>query len=79
MDTRIEDGQLASVESAAQTLCAAKGSFEIQQIVTTTRLDRAIVRICLGMLVRRGKLLAWPGERFAMPIARPGSSLRAHP
>lgn len=74
MDTRIEDGDLASVEGAARTLCAAKGSFEIGQIVTATRLDRAVVRACLGILVRRGRLLAWPGERFAPVIARAGSS-----
>lgn len=74
MDTRIDDGQLASVEDAAQTLCAAGGNFDIHQIIVATRLTPAIVRACLGILVRRGCLLAWPGERFAQPVARPGSS-----
>lgn len=74
MDTRIDDGQLASVENAAQDLCAVAGNFEVQQIVTATRMAPAIVRACLGVLVRRGRLLAWPGERFAQPVARPGSS-----
>jgi len=74
MQARVESGHLTSVESAAQALCSAKGNFQIQQIIAATRLDRSIVRICLDALVRRGRLLAWPGERFAPPIAAAGAS-----
>lgn len=74
MQTKIDDACLARVEGVAMSLCATRGNFEFQQAVTATRLDRHIVRACLGLLVRRGRLLAWPGERFAKPIAAPGSS-----
>ena len=70
METRIDGARLARVEHAAQSLCAAQGSFELREIVAATHIDRALVRMSLAALARQGKLLAWPGERFAQPIDR---------
>jgi hypothetical protein len=74
METKLDEARLARVAEVAQALCAAQGSFELREIVTATQFDRALVRDALALLTRRGSLLAWPGERFAPPIARPGSS-----